>query len=167
MIEHAPERATLVFTIDPGRAPRSATSRSIGAPSVSRGELLGRLGAATGAPYQREALNARIERYIDERRSKRLLRGEDCCRWCGSSDDQRVADLTLTVAPGPHVRVVFTGDPLPSDRRAELVPVEREGSVDEDLLEDSSNRIEEYLRAPGLSRRGGAAHARGDATASW
>ena len=51
--------------------------------------------------------------------------------------------------PGPHVRVVFTGDPLPSDRRAELVPVEREGSVDEDLLEDSSNRIEEYLRGQG------------------
>jgi len=47
------------------------------------------------------------------------------------------------------VRVVFTGDPLPSDQRAELVPVEREGSVDEDLLEDSSNRIEEYLRTQG------------------
>ena len=29
------------------------------------------------------------------------------------------------------------------------MPVEREGSVDEDLLEDSSNRIEEYLRAQG------------------
>ena len=75
------------------------------------------------------------------------------------SRDQRIADLTLTVQPGPHVRVVFTGDPLPSDRRAELVPVEREGSVDEDLLEDSSNRIEEYLRALGY-RDARAPHAR-------
>ena len=77
------------------------------------------------------------------------------------STDQRVADLTLTVVPGPRVRVVFTGDSLPADRRAELVPVEREGSVDEDLLEDSSNRIEEYLRAQGY-RDAGSAFARGD-----
>jgi hypothetical protein len=31
----------------------------------------------------------------------------------------------------------------------ELVPAEREGSVDEDLLEDSTNRIEDALRANG------------------
>jgi outer membrane protein assembly factor BamA len=66
------------------------------------------------------------------------------------------------VLPGPRVRVVFTGDPLPSDRRADLVPVEREGSVDEDLLEDSSNRIEEYLRALGY-RDARAPHARQEA----
>src|SRR4029079_19110870 len=61
--------------------------------------------------------------------------------------------------PGPHVRVVFSGDPLPSDRRAELVPVERGGSVDEDLLEDASNRIEEYLRTQGY-RDAAAPHTR-------
>ena len=60
-----------------------------------------------------------------------------------------MASLTLTVAPGPHVSVVFTGDSLPESSRTELVPIEREGSADEDLLEDSSNRIEEFLRAQG------------------
>src|SRR5205814_5810099 len=75
------------------------------------------------------------------------------------ADGDRVADLTLTVSPGPHARVVFAGEPLPADRRAELVPVEREGSVDEDLLEDSSNRIEEYLRAQGY-RDAAAPHTR-------
>ena len=35
-----------------------------------------------------------------------------------------------------------------SERR-DLVPIEREGSVDEDLLEDSANRIREHLRAQG------------------
>ena len=60
-----------------------------------------------------------------------------------------MANLTLTVEPGPHVRVVFTGDPLPGATRAALVPTEREGSADEDLLEDSSNRIEDFLRAQG------------------
>src|SRR5205814_5378400 len=65
------------------------------------------------------------------------------------TDGDRLANITLAVRPGPHVRVAFTGDPLPADRRSELVPVEREGSADEDLLEDASARIEEYLRAQG------------------
>ena len=39
--------------------------------------------------------------------------------------------------------------PLPKDQIDDLVPVEREGSVDEDLLEDSARRIEDYLRQQG------------------
>jgi len=148
LLEHAPERATLVFTIEAG--PRAAIGQIevVGVPAAARAEVLGRLGIAAGAPYQREMLNGRIEKYIEERRSKGYYeaRIEPVVRL---SPDQRTADLTLNVLPGPRVRVVFTGDPLPSDRRAELVPVEREGSVDEDLLEDSSNRIEEYLRGQG------------------
>ena len=66
-----------------------------------------------------------------------------------AGEDARTVDLTLTVTPGAHVRVVLHWRPAPSDRRAELVPIEREGSVDEDLLEDSTNRIEDYLRAQG------------------
>jgi outer membrane protein insertion porin family len=148
LLEHAPERATLVFTIEAG--PRAAIGQIdvVGVPAAARAEVLGRLGMVAGAPYQREMLNGRIEKYIEERRSKGYYeaRIEPVVRL---SPDQRTADLTLNVLPGPRVRVVFTGDPLPSDRRAELVPVEREGSVDEDLLEDSSNRIEEYLRGQG------------------
>jgi len=53
------------------------------------------------------------------------------------------------VTPGPHVRVVFTGDALPADKRAELVSIEREGSVDEDLLEDTTNAIVDHLRTQG------------------
>jgi outer membrane protein insertion porin family len=147
-IEHAPERATLVFDIEPGPRTVLGQVEIVGVPTVSRSELVNRLGVAAGAAYQRDALNARIERYVEERRS----RGYYEARISPSvrvSDDGTVADLTLNVAPGPHVRVVFAGDPLPADRRAELVPVEREGSVDEDLLEDSSNRIEEFLKAQG------------------
>ena len=77
-------------------------------------------------------------------------------------DDDRTVNLTFTIVPGPHVRVVFNGDPLPADRREEFVPVAREGSADEDLLEDSSIRIEEYLRAQGY-RDASAPHARQDA----
>jgi outer membrane protein assembly complex protein YaeT len=157
-VEHAPERATLVFAIDPGARTQIGSIDIAGQPTATRAELLDRVGLAPGAPYQREALNARIERYIEGRRKGGYYEAKilPIVRF---TDGDRVADLTLTVSPGPHVRVVFTGDPLPSDRRAELVPVEREGSVDEDLLEDSSHRIEEYLRAQGY-RDAAAPHTR-------
>jgi outer membrane protein insertion porin family len=161
VLEHAPERATLVFSIDPGARTTIGEVDIAGAPTVTRAELLARLRVASGAPYQREALNGRIEKYIEERRSKGYYEAK-ILPVVRLSADQRVADLTLTVLPGPRVRVVFTGDPLPSDRRAELVPVQREGSVDEDLLEDSSNRIEEYLRAQGY-RDARAPHTREEA----
>ena len=53
-----------------------------------------RLGLSPGAPYQREALNARIERYIEDRRKPRLLRSEDCPGRSRSSEDDRVANMT-------------------------------------------------------------------------
>ncbi|HKB12670.1 MAG TPA: POTRA domain-containing protein, partial [Vicinamibacterales bacterium] len=147
-IEHAPERATLVFRIDPGPRTVIGTVEIAGIPTAARPELIKRLNLGRGAPYQRDALNARFERYVGERRSHGYYEAR-ISPAVRLSEDGATADLTLNVAPGPHVRVVFTGDPLPADRRAELVPVEREGSVDEDLLEDSSNRIEEFLKTQG------------------
>jgi outer membrane protein insertion porin family len=148
ILEHSPERATLVFSIDPGPRTTIGSVDIDGVPTVSRTDFVSRLRVSTGEPYQREALNGRIEKYIAERRSKGYYEAKILPQ-VRLSADQRVADLTLTVVPGPRVRVVFNGDALPSDRRADLVPVEREGSIDEDLLEDSSNRIEEYLRTQG------------------
>ena len=148
VLEHAPERATLVFALEPGPRTVIGEVEILGSPAVARAELIARLAVAPGAPYQREALNRRIEKYLEERRGKGYYEAK-ILPVVRLSADQGIADLTLTVLPGPRVRVVFTGDSLPSDRRADLVPVEREGSVDEDLLEDSSNRIEEALRGQG------------------
>ena len=57
--------------------------------------------------------------------------------------------LSVVVEPGPKVRVQFRGDPLPGDRRDELVPIAREGSADEDLLEDSTQRIVAFWQGQG------------------
>src|SRR4029077_6353825 len=157
-LEHAPERATLVFSIDPGPRTTIGELRVDGQPAVSAPDLFSRLGLKPGAPYQRQALSVRIERAIEERRKAGYYEAR-ITPTVELANNDRVANIAITVSPGPHVRVVFTGDPLPSDRRPELVPVEREGSVDEDLLEDSSNRIEEYLRAQGY-RDAAAPHTR-------
>jgi len=157
-LQHAPERATLIFAIDPGPRTTIGEVHTEGGPAMPERELLSRLGLKPGEPYQREALNARIERAIEERRRAGYYEAK-ISPVIQLADGDRVANITIAVTPGPLVRVVFAGDPLPSDRRTELVPVEREGSVDEDLLEDSSNRIEEYLRAQGY-REAVAPHAR-------
>ena len=160
-LEHAPDRAILVLTIDPGARTRVGTVNIDAPPNVARAELLSQLHAEPGAAYERDALAAAIARYVE-----RLRKGGYYEAKLTPSvmllDGDRVANLTLSVVRGPHVRVVFAGDPLPADQRAELVPIEREGSADEDLLEDSSNRIEEYLRGQGY-RTAAAPHSREEA----
>lgn len=147
-IEHAPERATLVFTIEPGVRTTIGAIEIVGRPTVPKDEFLKRLGLVPGSPFRREALNTRIEQYIEGRRRVGYYESK-IVPTVTLVDEDRVANLSLTVAPGPHVSVVFAGDALPADKRQTFVPVEREGSVDEDLLEDSSNRIEEDLRGQG------------------
>jgi outer membrane protein insertion porin family len=157
-VEHAPDRATLVFAIDPGARTTIGRIDVVGRPTVGRDELLRRLGIATGAPLLRDRLNERVERYLEDRRGHGYYEAR-LVPTIALVDDGRAADVTLELDPGPRVRVVFTGDELPSDRRTELVPIAREASTDEDLLEDSSNRIEEYFRSQGY-REAKAPHTR-------
>lgn len=152
---------TLTLAIDPGERTRIGTIRVDGEPGMEPAAFLRELRLVSGAPFERDALNEGIDRYLEGQRQ----RGYFSARATYSpqlADDDRTANLTMTVTPGPHVNVVFAGDPLPSDRRAELVPIEREGSADEDLLEDSTLRIEEYLRTQGY-RDAAAPHARQEA----
>lgn len=152
------ERAALVFSINPGSRTTVGTITIVGTPMMPQKEFLRRLGLAAGVPFGPEGLNTRIASYIDTRRARGYYQAR-VTPIVSFDDNDRVANLTLTVTPGPHVRVVFTGDPLPGATRAALVPTEREGSTDEDLLEDSSNRIEEFLRAGGY-RDASAPHTR-------
>jgi outer membrane protein insertion porin family len=147
-VQHLPERTNLTFTIEPGARARLGTITVEGIPGVSQAELLARLEIGTGQPYERDRLNTRVERYLQDRRSKGYFEARLAVTPT-FADADRTVNLRLTAIQGPLVKVVFAGDPVPSDRREELVPVAREGSADEDLLEDSTNRIEEFFRAQG------------------
>jgi len=157
-VEHDPERATLVFTLEPHARTLVGAIDLTGRPTMSREEFLGRLGLKTGTPYQPARLAAGIDRYVADRRSHGYYEAR-VVPTVTFADEDRVANVSVEIRPGPHVRVVFEGDEVPGGRRDELVPVEREGSADEDLLEDSSNRIEEYFRNEGF-RNASAPHSR-------
>lgn len=147
-IEHAPERTTLTFTLTPGARARVGNVSVEGNPGVSQSQLLTFLGVRSGIPYERDRLNARIEDYLADRRKARHYEARLTVTPTITEQDRQV-NLRLTAEQGPIVRVVFAGDPVPADRREDLVPVLREGSADEDLLEDSSNRIAEFFRTQG------------------
>lgn len=106
------------------------------------------IGIETGRPYDRRDVARRITSYISDLRRTGYYEatGDHALR---PAAGQLTGDVVITLDAGPHVTVSFEGDPLPEGRRDELVPIAREGSVDEDLLEDSARRIAEALRAEG------------------
>lgn len=145
---HNPHETTLTFAISSGERASIATVEVNGTPGVPQPQLLELLGLGAGAPYDPDALATRVERYLSERRQRGYVEARltPAVRLTG---DDRAANIVLNVDQGPRVRVEFRGDPLPGDRRDDLVPIAREGSANEDLLEDASNAIEEYLRGQG------------------
>jgi outer membrane protein insertion porin family len=151
-VEHNPERATLVFALDPGPRTTIGAVEVVGRTTVPRDELLSKFGLRPGAPYQRDQLAARIDRYVEERRAARYYEAT-IAPSVQLDDGDRRANVTLSVNQGPRVHVEFTGDAaaLPEARRGELVldPLQREGSIGDDVLDYLTNQIEEFFRAQG------------------
>jgi len=112
--------------------------------------LRDRLDIRPGASYDPAELRKQLLSFTDSLRARNYLEARADPPGVQESESGDSVDLTMTLTQGPLVLPVqFKGDPLPPKRRADLVPVAREASVNEDLLEDSELRIKEYLRAQG------------------
>ena len=143
---HAPDRATLVFEVQAG--PR-ALIHDVKFDQVDPREqntLIGLPAVRVGQPYDADAVNKELQRYLDALRARGYYEARASQ---SASFAPEGATVTVTVARGPKVSIAFAGDPLPPNERARLVPIRAEGSVDQDLLEDAQNDIEEYLRVRG------------------
>jgi outer membrane protein insertion porin family len=147
-VQREAERTVLVFTVEPGVRARIGEITIEGNPGVPMAEFRAQLDLKAGDPYVREVVNARVDRYLTDRRRRGFYQAR-LAVLPRLDSEERTARLLVSVDQGPRVRVVFAGDPVPVDRRDELVPIAREGAVDEDLLEDSSNRIADFFRAQG------------------
>ena len=134
-VESGP-RVTLSGVTAEGNAPMALT----GIPS--------RLGLAAGQFYRKTEVDRKLEKLVADLREQGYYEAR--------ADHQLKPDaqpgsavLAINVDGGARITVVFEGDQLSDKERRALVPIEREGSVDEDLLEDSANRIREHLRTQG------------------
>jgi outer membrane protein insertion porin family len=145
--EARPERVTLVLTITAGaRAPirkvAVATTSAVPEADVVRG-----LNLQVGRPFDRIALDARIAGFEEDLRGRGFYEARVRQSHEFAADGAGV-DVEVEVVPGPHVRVVFEGDPVQGNLES-LVPIREERSADQDLLEDASRRIEDALRREG------------------
>jgi outer membrane protein assembly complex protein YaeT len=145
---HDPDRTIMIMGVEAG--PRAVIGEVTfqGVEPAERAELVRRLDLHPGGAFDPTELDRRME----ER--ERALRRQSyyearISRLTDERDDGRTVDVAVSVARGPLVRVVFEGDSLPDDRVDDLVPIEREGSADLDLVEDSERRILAYLNGQG------------------
>jgi outer membrane protein assembly complex protein YaeT len=146
---HDPERTILIFEIEAGPQARVGTIEVVGEAQATREAVLQRLALAPGHVYERARLDERLDDYARRLKGRGYLRAV-ATQGARISEDGRTADVRVDIQSGPIVSVSFEGDALPADKRSELVPFEREGSVDEDLLEDSVGRIRAYLQQQGF-----------------
>ena len=143
---NASDHTALVFTVEAGARSVIGSIDVTGAAAATK-DLQTQLQVVSGAPFEREAVMARVDKYVAGRRKQGYYEAK-VTLVDQPADGDRVVNLTLTVDPGRHVSVVFAGDSFPGEKK-DLVPFEREGSVDEDLLEDSTARIEDALKSQG------------------
>lgn len=149
---HDPDRAILTFEIVSGPRARIGKVDITGEPLETGPSFLSRIGATPGSIYRHNEIQRKLTGYVRKLKEQRRYDATAAVRPAQLSTDGSLADLTIDVRPGPLVSIAFEGDPIPRDRWDDLVPLEREGSADEDLLEDSARRIEDYLKLQGYWR---------------
>jgi outer membrane protein assembly complex protein YaeT len=146
--EHNPDRTLLAFTIDPGPRANIGTVQIEGTPAEGRDAFLKSVHAVASTPYEPTEITAGLSSYVQKIRKKGRYEASASFRPRPSADGT-VVDLTIFVQIGRLVTIAYRGDPLPRDRLADLVPLAREGKVDEDLIEDAILRIKRYLNQEG------------------
>jgi outer membrane protein insertion porin family len=154
---HDPDRTLLEFDVKPGPRAVVGTVEVEGVSAKERDRFLHQIRAVPSRPYQPLQITDELAKYVQRLRRKSHYLAAGSYRARPSSDSTRV-DLTVSLQIGPVVTIAFEGDPLPKEKRSDLVPIAKEASVDEDLIEDAIQRIRTYLNQQG--------HWKADATAS-
>ncbi|HYN09152.1 MAG TPA: POTRA domain-containing protein [Vicinamibacterales bacterium] len=142
---HEPERATLLIVVQAGPRATIRQTTVTGTSPMSETEIIRRAGASPGLPYRQRAIQTALARIRDD------LRGQSYYAAVASHTprfDGNDVDVTLYVEAGPRVRVVVLPPGAVSPDEVALL-IRQEGSVDEDLLDDTDAAIETRLRREG------------------
>ncbi|MDP9322925.1 MAG: BamA/TamA family outer membrane protein [Acidobacteriota bacterium] len=145
---HDPDRTLLEFDITPGPRAVIGTAQVEGQPAEGNDAFSREIHAVPGQPYEPTTIADNLSKYVQKLRRKSRYQAAASYQARPSADGTTV-DLTITLQTGPVVTIAFEGDPLPKDKPGELVPIAREASVDEDLIEDSIQRIRTFLNVQG------------------
>ena len=147
-VTHNPDQTTLIFEMAAGPQARVVSAEIEGAPDGNAALVRSKLGIQPGAGFDRVTLDEAVGRYLSTLRAASFLeaRVETDLRY---SESQEQVDVTVRIARGPRVAVVFRGDPLPEKRRDQIVAQLREAALDQDVLENGEQNIRDELRGRG------------------
>jgi outer membrane protein insertion porin family len=144
---HDPDRATLVLDVAPGLRAKILEVKATQVDATERSTITELPDIRAGQIYDEVEIGRKLQAWQDRMRSRGYYEARAIQNSSISGDGSVFVFLNLEL--GPLVRLMFEGDPIPSDQRDKLVPVRTEASADEDLLEDSQSAIESYFRARG------------------
>jgi outer membrane protein assembly complex protein YaeT len=143
-----PSNSSMIISIRPGPRARIGAIDVQGVPASQAQQVASELGLRAGAEYDGVEIDTRLLRYADDLRARGYYEAR-VVQLPRYVDGDAAVNLVLSIDPGPRVEIVFQGDPLAPGDRDRLVPIAREHSVDEDLLEDSKFGIERHFRERG------------------
>jgi outer membrane protein insertion porin family len=146
-VYHDPDRSTLVIEVEPGPRARILDVRLTQVDAKERSTLTEVPDITVGDTYDEVEIGRKLQSWETRTRGRGYY--EARANQNASISEDGSVFLFLNLELGPMVRLVFEGDQLPSGEIDRLVPIRREASADEDLLEDSQSMIESYLHEQG------------------
>lgn len=148
-LEDGGRTANVTFMVKPGALAIVGDIKIVGDLALDVADLLGRMRTKQGAPYQALALQddvrlirqIHLERgYLDPQVSQpRLARDPDTNR----------VSIEINVRSGPRVRVLLEGIELSPERQRRLLPILRQGGLDEATLEEGRLALLDYIQRQG------------------
>ncbi|MCA1566373.1 MAG: BamA/TamA family outer membrane protein [Acidobacteria bacterium] len=140
--------AVVAYTVNPGEQARVETF-NINITGFDPATVRPELRLATGAPFTRTALGedvGRIRRAIMEQGFLAPQLGE---AQTVIDSARNTITVNLTGGIGPRVNVEVTGFEVGEKKREELLPVQREGSIDQAAITEGERRLENHLQQQG------------------
>ncbi len=146
-LTHNPDRATLVLEVAAGPRPPIARTDVEGSSPLTSERIIALTGTAPGQPFRRTDIESKLVAIEDDLRKQGYYSAVALMPNDPVLSPQGFV-LTLLVNAGPRVTLHWDGPQPPGDEE-DFVPMRRQRSVDEDLLEDSDQRVAAYWRKEG------------------
>jgi outer membrane protein insertion porin family len=116
---------------------------------LSKEDIIKMTGTTPGAVYRPNGIAAGLAKVTDKLHSQQRYTATASRLPAEEAPDGATVNLTLRVIAGPRVEWQFDG-PKPPGKMDDYVPIKRESAVDQDLLDDSSRRIEAAWKNQGF-----------------
>jgi outer membrane protein insertion porin family len=148
VLQHDPDSARLVLDVDAGPLARIGKTAVEGSSPFTADQVIARTGTRPGEAFRRRQIETSISAVEDDLRLRGFYQAQASLE---STPTAGGVDLVVSIETGPRVELRVEPKGTLPGRVDDLIPIKRERSADQDLLEDSKARIEDALRREGYA----------------